>query len=511
MKPDKKAPMKRGLSAKEARCHPARSAAESKDLLKRLAAVVFWLAVWAAAALILDQPLLLPAPWAAARRLLALLLTGQFWTVTLTSLARVLAGVLAAAAAGVLLAALGERFPLVRAALAPLLTVVKSTPVASFTILVLLWLRREIVPAFIAGLIVLPVVHANVAAGIRGVDPLLTELARACRLSRGRTLRRIIAPSVLPHLQSALRSAMGFGWKAGVAAEVLTLPPNSIGRMIYESKLYLETESLFAWTAAVVLLSLALERALLRALAPKQRQSAGSRPEADAPETSTPAAPAPASTLWAGGLPPAAAAPAAPAPAADPILVLDGLALAFDGRRIFSGVSLSLGPGERAAVMGPSGCGKTSLLRAAAGLLPPAAGSAVRGTEQVAVCFQEPRLLPWRTAAENVNLVLSDRPGTLPEAEAWLRRLGLDAAAARQYPAALSGGMRQRVALARALAQRGELLLLDEPFKALDGETKALAIRAVADAAPDAAILLVTHDAAEAGALGCRVETFPAP
>ena len=77
-------------------------------------------------------------------------------------------------------------------------------------------------------------------------------------------LRRITWPSVLPHLRSALRSALGLGWKAGIAAEVLTVPPYSIGKRIYEAKLYLETTELFAWTAAVVLLSRVIERLLLR-------------------------------------------------------------------------------------------------------------------------------------------------------------------------------------------------------------------------------------------------------
>lgn len=110
---------------------------------------------------------------------------------TVLPLLRVLSGVLSAAALGVLLAAACTRWKIVDAAVAPLLTVIKSTPVASFTILVLLWLRRELAPALIAGLIVLPVVWANVAAGIRGIDPKLLELAEVCRLGRWRTLQRV--------------------------------------------------------------------------------------------------------------------------------------------------------------------------------------------------------------------------------------------------------------------------------------------------------------------------------
>jgi NitT/TauT family transport system permease protein len=117
---------------------------------------------------------------------------------------------------------------------------------------------------FISALMVLPVVWANVSAGLKGIDPRLLELAQVYRLPRGRVLRRITWPSVLPHLRAALRSALGLGWKAGIAAEVLTVPPYSIGKRIYEAKLYLETTELFAWTAAVILVSLLIENLLLR-------------------------------------------------------------------------------------------------------------------------------------------------------------------------------------------------------------------------------------------------------
>ena len=246
----------------------------TRKTLTHLAAVCFWIAAWAVASLIVAKPLLLPGPAAVLVRLVELLGTAEFWRCTLTSLGRVLLGVVCAALLGVLLAALCERFAPVKAAVSPLLTVIKSTPVASFTILVLIWLSRDVVPAFISTLIVLPVVWANVSAGIRGIDPQLLELARACRLSRRRTLRRIRVPAVLPQFRAALRSALGFGWKAGVAAEVLTLPRQSIGRMIYESKLYLETVDLFAWTAAVVLLSLGIELLLLRLLAGRRERDA---------------------------------------------------------------------------------------------------------------------------------------------------------------------------------------------------------------------------------------------
>ncbi len=184
------------------------------------------------------------------------------------------------------------------------------------------------------------------------------------------------------------------------------------------------------------------------------------------------------------------------------MLKLTGICHSFDGQKVLEGLDLTLLPGQRLALMGPSGVGKTTLLRIILGLLPPEAGQVENTFSKPAAVFQEPRLLPWRTAEENVNLVLSDSSATLPKAREALRRLGLGEALGK-YPRELSGGMQQRVALARALASEGDLLILDEPFKALDEDRKAQVLAQVANTS--AAILLVTHETSEAQALGCEI------
>ncbi len=186
------------------------------------------------------------------------------------------------------------------------------------------------------------------------------------------------------------------------------------------------------------------------------------------------------------------------------MLELKDITLRFEQKTVLDKCSLRLHPGERIALMGPSGCGKTSLLRVALGLQMPDSGSVSCTFQSVAAVFQEPRLLPWRTATENVNLVLSDRAETMPEALNWLDKLELSDAQAL-YPAELSGGMQQRLSIARALASRPTLLVMDEPFKAMDDKLNERVIRAVAASVGGAALLLVTHSEAEARALGCRV------
>ncbi|CAH2603268.1 ATP-binding cassette domain-containing protein [Rhodovastum atsumiense] len=192
------------------------------------------------------------------------------------------------------------------------------------------------------------------------------------------------------------------------------------------------------------------------------------------------------------------------------MLSFEGVALHRGGALILSGVTLRVAAGEVLVLMGRSGIGKTSLLHAAAGLLPVSAGRiAVRGRR--AVVFQEPRLLPWRSALDNAALGLKalgvPRPARRERAASLLRELGLRDEDLLKRPHALSGGMRQRVAIARALAVEPAVLLLDEPFAALDAGLRAELQQRLREAVRrrHLATLLVTHDVVEAVRVGDRV------
>ena len=188
------------------------------------------------------------------------------------------------------------------------------------------------------------------------------------------------------------------------------------------------------------------------------------------------------------------------------MLELKNVCLSYGKLEVLKNISLRLAHGERVALMGPSGCGKTSLLRVSAGLQKPYSGSVINSAERTAMVFQEPRLLPWLSAEDNVKLTIPTGAKTSSHPVNWLEKLGI-AEAAKKRPDELSGGMQQRVALARALAYEADLLLLDEPFKALDAGTKENVIKTISGST-DAAIILVTHDAGEAAELDCRVIEF---
>lgn len=237
-----------------------------KTTLKLCGVAAFWLGVWQLLAMLVGNGLLLPGPVAVLLRLGQLALTGAFWKATAFSLLRVLAGTLLAILLAVLLAVLCCRWKVADALLTPLMTVVKSTPVASFIVLLILFLGRDLLPVVIVVLMALPVIWGNLCAGIRGTDPLLLRTAKVFGFSRGRTLRRVYLPSVMPHFLSAFRTALGLSWKAGIAAEVLTVPAVSMGKRLMEAKQYWEVTDLFAWTVMVILCSLIIEKVLMTAV-----------------------------------------------------------------------------------------------------------------------------------------------------------------------------------------------------------------------------------------------------
>ena len=186
----------------------------------------------------------------------------------------------------------------------------------------------------------------------------------------------------------------------------------------------------------------------------------------------------------------------------EPVVAVRGLVRAFGDRTVLDDLDVDIAPGEFVALLGRSGSGKSTLLRVLAGLDTGVTGAyEVRGS--VAVAFQEPRLLPWKRVSANVALGL-DRPRE--DALAALREVGLEHRT-EAWPLTLSGGEAQRASLARALVREPDLLLLDEPFSALDALTRITMHGLVCDLwkRHGPAVLLVTHDVDEALLLADRV------
>lgn len=231
--------------------------------LYTLAAVLLWLGVWAFFAGYIDRELFLPAPLSVFSCFFRLAATADFWKCVGFSVGNILLGYFAGIFSGLLFAWISYVLPPAEAVISLPLKIIRAVPVASFIILALLWISSRRLSLLISFLMVLPIVYANVLSGLHSTDVGLLELARVYRMPLTKIIRRIYVPALLPHLTSALSTGAGLAWKSGIAAEVIGITKNSIGNRLYQSKIYLETTELFAWTVTIVIISLTFEKLML--------------------------------------------------------------------------------------------------------------------------------------------------------------------------------------------------------------------------------------------------------
>ena len=250
-----------------------------KQILRRAGAVAFWLAVWQCAAMAIGQEVFLVSPIQAVRTLLTLLPRADFWQRVAFSSGRILLGFGLGVIVSIVLAVAAEKSPAADTLLAPVMQLVKATPVASFIILALVWVRGASLSVLISFLMVLPVLYGAVRTGIRSVDPQLREMTQVFRLPLGRRLRAVWLPAVLPAFRQGCSVALGICWKSGVAAEVIGLPNGSIGDALYRAKITLSTGELFAWTFVIILLSAGFEKLFLALLDRIARAVVGEVPQ----------------------------------------------------------------------------------------------------------------------------------------------------------------------------------------------------------------------------------------
>ena len=228
--------------------------------LRPLLVIGFWVGGWQLATVIVNQNLLLASPGGVVARLAELVITTDFWGTVGHTFVRIAAGFLVAALAGVVGAALAATAQIIDALVTPLVTVIRSAPVVSFIILVLMWADSGQLAFIISFLMVLPIIYTTVLEGIRHRDRALLDVATVFRVPLLRRLPAIDIPAVLPFFIAGCRIGVGFAWKSGIAAEVIGLPQGSIGEKLYQAKIFLSTADLFAWTVVIVLISFGFER-----------------------------------------------------------------------------------------------------------------------------------------------------------------------------------------------------------------------------------------------------------
>jgi NitT/TauT family transport system ATP-binding protein len=192
------------------------------------------------------------------------------------------------------------------------------------------------------------------------------------------------------------------------------------------------------------------------------------------------------------------------------VITFENVSKAFDTLKVLDDISLHIAAGRIVGVVGPSGVGKTTILKLIAGIVLPDDGRVTMAEGAVGYVFQEPRLLPWRTALDNVAAPLRaqgmDKAGARSTAARWLMRVGLEGFE-RYYPAELSGGMAQRVSIARAFVSEPRVLLMDEPFSNMDAVLKESLIATLQGIVKErkTTVVYVTHELPEALRLADRI------
>lgn len=228
-----------------------------------LSAVLFALLIWHIISTSVGLTLLIPSPFAVLKKLHKLLHTKEFYIIIGLSSIKILTGFLLAFLSAFLLAFVAYKYEWFMMLIKPYILMIKSVPVASFIIIALLWLHKSYLAVLISFLIVLPLIYQNILSSLNSIDIKMLEFAYVYKLNAYKKFIYIYLPALKPYICAASSTAIGMAWKAGVAAELIGTPNLSVGKMLYEAKIYLESDTLFAWTLVIVILSYCFEKLLL--------------------------------------------------------------------------------------------------------------------------------------------------------------------------------------------------------------------------------------------------------
>lgn len=233
---------------------------------KKLLIIIIWLAIWQTVAVLIGKPYLFASFTDSILTLYKLVGSREFYIILLNSCLHCLLGFVLAMAAAILTGIISYRYPLFRDFIDPAVSMMKSVPVASFVILVLVWFGSRSLSIIVSFAVVFPVIYFATVSGLQSTDEKMLEMAEVFRLSTFSKVMYIYRLALTPYLISSCMSAVSMGWKSAIAAEVISASSSSIGGQLYLSKIYLDTSSLFAWTFVIIILSSLFEKAAISVL-----------------------------------------------------------------------------------------------------------------------------------------------------------------------------------------------------------------------------------------------------
>ncbi len=226
------------------------------DKLKRkLFSIIFWISFWTILSHLIDNNILLPNPWEVLRIFFNLIQKEFFWISIFNSIVNIGTGFLISILLGILLGIISYFFPILESIIQLPINLISSIPIASITIVLLIWINSSKLSIFIVLFISLPNIYFSSISGLKSVDKKLLEMAHVFNAKRSNIFKFLYWDGLKEFLIPSIMVTSGMAWKSGVSGEVLGLVNNSIGENIYYSKLYLNTGELFAWTFMIILLA----------------------------------------------------------------------------------------------------------------------------------------------------------------------------------------------------------------------------------------------------------------
>lgn len=222
--------------------------------------ILFWITLWQVSSMIVGFQILLPSPLSVIISLCEIVVEYDFWISIFYSLLKISIGFIFAVLIGVVFAFLSHKFLWFKQLVSPVVLFSKSVPVACFIILILIWVKSKNLSIYISFMMVMPVIYTNILIGIDNLSNELNEMASVFKFTSLTKFRYIIFPQIFPYFSSAITLGLGLAFKAGIAAEVIGIPKNSIGENLYYAKLYLDTPALFAWTMVIIIVSFLFEK-----------------------------------------------------------------------------------------------------------------------------------------------------------------------------------------------------------------------------------------------------------
>lgn len=431
------------------------------SIIRKSLIILFWLICWEVIALIIDNNIVLVGPIEVIKSLIDGLFDKQLWVCIFNSTISIVAGFIASGLLAMILGVLSYRYEIVKELFSPVCSVLKVIPVASFVVLLLIWVGSSNLAFFISFLIVFPQIYISVISGLDSTDKAILKMAKAFEYSWYEKAVYIYKDACMPYLISAFKASYGLAWKSGVAAEVIGMSANCLGHKIYTSKIYLDTASLFAYTLIVILLSFSTEKLFLFLLNrySKVRKNITKQNKAISTDERE--------------------------LLSDNDIDLKNICFSYQDRQVLNDESILLKQDLVYLLSGPSGIGKTTLLK-----------EIYKRTDiKKSVVFQEDRLLEEYNGM--TNILLGNRHISYDEAKK-IAKLVLDESDLLRPVKEYSGGMKRRIAILRALLKSSGLIIMDEPFSGLDDDMKIKVIDLIKSYRRGRILLVVSHDKEDA-------------